>query len=370
MQRILIKTTIPFTEDDWHVGRFSLLQQHLRSFTDTSGKPLYEVDARDRVANHANCDVDLLAAGEGAYDQVWLIGVDSTGALTPGDTDAIDRFRHSGGGLLLTRDHQDLGSSLCTISVIGATQHFQRANPESDRSRHCIDDAESLQISWPNYHSGCNGDAQRILVAQPLHPLMERTRGGALEWLPAHPHEGVVSVPTEVAEVARVVATGRSLRTGNTFNLIVVVEAGERSGGGRVVADSSFHHFCDCNWDPAAGAPSFVDEPWGDGMRSPDAHADARRYVENIATWLGSSRGPGPLTPEVRRLKRFTRRHERAPEACRAAGSNRATSLRQNRWMERSNLTTSPRGKTRAGVGFSIETKIRQSGLINLTHLM
>lgn len=63
--------------------------------------------------------------------------------------------------------------------------------------------------------------------------------------------------------------------------------AGARSGGGRVIADSSFHHFCDCNWDPAAGAPSFVPEPWGDGIqRSPEALADARRYVENAAGWL------------------------------------------------------------------------------------
>jgi hypothetical protein len=257
---------------------------------DADGNQLYEVDARDRVVNDANCDVDLLAAGEGIYDQVWLIGADSTGALTQEDIDAIDRFRRSGGGLLLTRDHQDLGSCLCTIPVIGATQHFQRANPEPDCSRHCVDDAESLQISWPNYHSGRNGDAHGICVALPVHPLMEGVRGGALEWLPAHPHEGVVGVPPELADVTRVVATARSLRTGNTFNLVVAVEAGERSGGGNVVADSSFHHFADCNWDPNAGAPTFVDEPWGDGMlRSPDAQADVRRYVENIARWLGAS---------------------------------------------------------------------------------
>ena len=45
MQRILLKTTIPFTEDDWHVGRFSLLQQRLftRSDTSISARPLYSV---------------------------------------------------------------------------------------------------------------------------------------------------------------------------------------------------------------------------------------------------------------------------------------------------------------------------------------
>jgi len=122
--------------------------------------------------------------------------------------------------------------------------------------------------------------------------LMERVAGDPLEWLPAHPHEGVVSAPGDLGGLARVVARGRSATTGIAFNLVVAIEGGDQSGGGRVVADSSFHHFCDCNWDPAAGAPSFVNEPWGDGMqRSPDAQADVRRYVENIAAWFAASRG-------------------------------------------------------------------------------
>jgi hypothetical protein len=292
MHRVLLKTTIPFTEDDWHIGRFSLLQQHLRSLTGPDGSPRYEVDARDRVENGAGGDRDLQAAGEGRYDQVWLIGTDSTGALTRRDVDALGEFRRSGGSLLLTRDHQDLGSCLCTIPVVGLAQHFQRTNPESDGARRCVDDTESVHISWPNYHSGRNGDAQRISVVEPLHPLMERAAGGPLEWLPAHPHEGAVSAPRDLGGLARVVARGRSAATGTAFNLVVAIEGGERSGGGRAVADSSFHHFCDCNWDPAAGAPSFVSEPWGDGMqRSPDAQADVRRYVENIAAWLAASRG-------------------------------------------------------------------------------
>ena len=291
MHRILLKTTIPFTEDDWHIGRFSQLQRHLRSLVDADGKALYEVDARDRVENGAGDDVDLLAAGENAYDQLWLFGADAVGALTREDVDAVARFRRSGAGLLLTRDHQDLGSCLFNIPIVGIAQHFQRVNPEPDAARCCIDDRETAYITWPNYHSGRNGDAQRITALEPLSPLMQRATGGALEWLPAHPHEGVVSAPTALGGLARVVARGRSRTTGTAFNLVVAIEGGERTGGGRAVADSSFHHFCDCNWDPSAGAPSFVSEPWGDGMqRSPDAQNDVRRYVENIAAWLAASR--------------------------------------------------------------------------------
>jgi hypothetical protein len=291
MHRILLKTTIPLAEDDWHIGRFSLLERHLRSLAGVDGGALCDVEARDRRANDVGDDADLQRAGEGAYDQVWLIGADSAGALTPGDIDALDRFRRSGGGLLLTRDHQDLGSCLCSIPVIGVAQHFQRINPEPDGARRSVDDTETAHITWPNYHSGRNGDAQRISAVAPLHPLMERATGGALEWLPAHPHEGVVSAPPALGGLARVVARGRSAVSGTSFNLVAAIEAGERSGGGRVVADSSFHHFADCNWDPSAGAPSFVTEPWGDGMRrSADAQADVRRYVDNIAAWLAAGR--------------------------------------------------------------------------------
>jgi methionyl-tRNA synthetase len=31
MARILLKTSIPYTEGDWHIGRFSVLAQHLRA---------------------------------------------------------------------------------------------------------------------------------------------------------------------------------------------------------------------------------------------------------------------------------------------------------------------------------------------------
>jgi hypothetical protein len=56
---------------------------------------------------------------------------------------------------------------------------------------------------------------------------------------------------------------------------------------GRGVAESSFHHFADYNWDTSRGAPSFVTEPDGQGMRNePRALADIKRYVRNLAFWL------------------------------------------------------------------------------------
>lgn len=279
MPRILVKTTSPYTEDDWHVGRFSLLLRTLEA----DG---HKVTGRDRTAA-SQADTDLRDAANGAYDQVWLIGIEASDGLSRSDIGAIETFRDRGGGLLLSRDHQNLGSSFVRIAQVGACQHFQNINPEPDRTRHAVDDVDSSHISWPNYHSGRNGDPQLVEVVVPAHPLMRRPDGTCISTLPAHPHEGTLSVPPMLSRTAQVVATGRSLITGSTFTLVVAIEAGELSGRGRVVANSSFHHFCDCNWDPTMGAPTFVTEPWGDGMlRDPRPRQDAEQFVRNIANWL------------------------------------------------------------------------------------
>jgi hypothetical protein len=65
-------------------------------------------------------------------------------------------------------------------------------------------------------------------------------------------------------------------RTGNTL--------------GRGIAEASFHHFVDYNWDTGKGAPSFVVEPPGDGInREPNALSDIKAYVRNLAIWLAPS---------------------------------------------------------------------------------
>src|SRR5215831_15489968 len=125
--RILLKTTIGALDNDWNVGRFSLLAQHLRSLTDLSGRPQYEVVPRNRAENAAGDDVDLAELAGGAYDQLWLIATDVTGALTAGDVEHVTRFRRRGGGTLLSRDHEDLGACLTRLGALGTTQYFHTA---------------------------------------------------------------------------------------------------------------------------------------------------------------------------------------------------------------------------------------------------
>jgi len=290
--RILLQTTIPFAADDWHIGRFSLLRDELSSMKDTAGNQLCEVTTRNREADDAGNDPVLSMLDQTEFDELWLFAIDTGDGLSVADCQGITRFRQRGGGILATRDHQDLGISLCTLGGIGRAHFFHTKHPEPDPARHVPDDKETASISWPNYHSGANGDYQTIKVTSP-HELLRRTASSddLIEFFPAHPHEGAVGVP-EGEEHARVIATGQSKTTGRPFNLIVVFDSVPDEHGhmlGRGIAESSFHHLVDYNWDTNLGCPNFVEEPPGDGyQKNPQALEDIKKYVCNAAVWLAA----------------------------------------------------------------------------------
>ena len=287
---ILLQTTIPFAEDNWHIGRFSLLRDELAAQKDQKGAPLFEVTTRDRESDAAGNDPVLSTLDRSEFDELWLFAIDNGEGLSVPDCQGITRFRQRGGGILATRDHQDLGISLCTLGGIGRAHFFHTKHPEPDTSRHVADDPYTTSISWPNYHSGANGDYQTIAVTLP-HALLRRTASAddLVEFFPAHPHEGAVGVP-EGEEQARVIATGQSKVTGRPFNLIVIFNSSRDEHGnllGRGIAESSFHHLVDYNWDTDLGCPSFVEESPGDGYkRNPQALQDIKTYVINAAAWL------------------------------------------------------------------------------------
>jgi hypothetical protein len=282
--RVLLQTTIPATADDWSIFRFSQLEKLLREERDGDGRGRFEVVSRDREPAGAP-DSILASLDQSDFDEMWLFAVDVGDGLTPQDCDAISKFRRSGRGLMVTRDHMDLGSSICDLDGVGAAHHFHTKNVDL-AALHERDDPYTTNISWPNFHSGANGDYQLIQIRGAIHPVLSNPSSptGAIRYLPSHPHEGAVSPP--VGQPARVIASSTSKATGNPFNIAVAFEAqGER---GRAIAQSTFHHFADYNWDTRFGAPSFVDEPPGDAIiREAAAMADTRRYARNVALWLG-----------------------------------------------------------------------------------
>jgi hypothetical protein len=288
--QILLQTTIPAVEDDWNIDRFSLLREYLGSLTDEQGTPLYQVTTRNRETNAAGDDAVLSTLDTTAFDELWLFAVDTGDGLTTPDCEGITRFHQRGGGILSTRDHQDLGSSLCTLGGVGRAHFFHTKNQDPDRSRRVRDDEGNPEISWPNYHSGANGNYQRVTAVEPVHELLRR-ESGVIEYFPAHPHEGSVGV-TDDMQNGRVVATGRSQSTGQQFNLVVALDGGRDQHGngcGRSIAESSFHHFADYNWNTSMGCPSFLVDPPGDEIkRDPSRLNDVKMYVANLARWLAS----------------------------------------------------------------------------------
>ena len=282
MAKILLQTTIPYAEDDWNVSRFSLLRDALADDGHT-------VTARNEELDASGNDQIVMQLPDSDFDQLWLMAVDIGDGLTQAESEAIIEFRKRGGGVLTARDHQDLGLCLSHLGWLGRFNHFHTYNLEPGRSEN--DDQDNPNISYPNYHSGANGDYQKISAVAPLHPLLNSAKApdGVIEYFPAHPHEGAVGVPEGVA-FARVIATGTSTVTGRPFNLAVAVEGEPFDGGlmGRAVAVSTFHHLADLNWETERGAPSFVtDKPGDEIKRDPQRFEIFKDYVRNIAGWLG-----------------------------------------------------------------------------------
>ncbi|KWT87604.1 MULTISPECIES: hypothetical protein [unclassified Variovorax] len=287
MFNLLLQTTIEECPDDWNIARFSRLRSFLADLQDEEGHPLFRVTARDRT-KRGEPDPVLSTLHESDYDQLWLLAVDGGDGLAPADCAGISQFRRLGGAMMITRDHMDLGSSICSLGGVGAAHHFHSRNVEPDKGRHCVDHPFSANILWPNYHSGANGDFQRIRSVGSIHPVMRDRRSptGVIQYLPSHPHEGTVSAPSDDPS-GRVIMEGVSSVSGRRFNIAVAFERSEH--GGRAIAQSTFHHFADYNWDPSCGCPSFVTEPASDGLaRFPEALRSTKQYVRNIALWLSA----------------------------------------------------------------------------------
>ena len=286
--KILLQTTIPYAEDDWNIGRFSLLANHLRSVRDEAAAPAYEVIVRDHEPDDSGDDPLILGLADSDVDEIWLFGVDAGNGLSKSECAAITKFRQRGGGIYSTRDHADLGSSLCTLGGVGAAHYFHSLHPDPDPERNKRDDQDTKSIDYPNYHSGSNGDYQRITPVTE-HELLKRADGSVIEYFPAHPHEGGVGSPRG-DDSAQVIATGTSKASGRPFNLIVAFERKDDPHGnhlGRAIAESSFHHLVDYNWDTKMGCPSFLEEPPGHEIEDdPSRLYDVKTYVANVARWL------------------------------------------------------------------------------------
>src|SRR6059036_2929701 len=96
--RILLKTTIPPSDDDWCSARFSLLHAHLAGLAAPDGNPLYDLIMRDRHEDRDGNDPALLALPTSDTAELWLFAVEVGRGLSDADCTAIRAFRARGGG--------------------------------------------------------------------------------------------------------------------------------------------------------------------------------------------------------------------------------------------------------------------------------
>jgi len=154
--KVLLQTTIPTTDDDWSIARFSRLGAFLRTQRDPDGNPVFAVTMRDRNPLGAP-DTVLSVIDRSYFDELWLFAVDIGDGLTAEECAAISRFRANGRGLLVTRDHMDLGSSVCSLGGVGKAHYFHTRHLDPDERNHTIDDPYTAQNLGRSSDKGYSG---------------------------------------------------------------------------------------------------------------------------------------------------------------------------------------------------------------------
>ena len=280
---------------------FDITLAHIRNVSDAqmmAGEP----GVVNRIKQFRFDNAAHFAAG--MYDQIWLFGIETSYADMPGRTttlasaevNAIFAHMQAGGGVFATGDHGFLGQALCSALPRVRHMRYWRDFPSSDNNQN------QVSMSGPRRNDsnqegndpGTSFSDQSDDIPQPLdlllyssyaghlrsarypHPLL-CGRNGRIDVFPDHPHEGEVRgpVPAELTQkfgaveeypldtsgqrvVPEVVAWGR-VRAGNTtrggkiptvahtFGVVSAYDGHRAAGKGRVVCDSTWHHFVNVN---------------------------------------------------------------------------------------------------------------------------
>jgi hypothetical protein len=250
-------------------------------------------------------DLDIM----NKYDEIWFFGLNSGASLNAAELTLIDQFMSAPkyGGVLTTGDHFTLGQGLSgQIKRVGQLRQYP-APPSS------APDYNTTMVARPgetiNYPFDNQSDdiPQRIRYkrywAGPLfrrpHPVLCGP-DGPIDVLPDHQHEGEALAPAVAGdanwptagghqEAPEVIAWGRIKDPGATKagQEIGVISAynGHMSDVGRIVADSTWHHWFDINLIGLAGSPppytGFDDTVAGQAaLKKIDA------YFLNVGVWL------------------------------------------------------------------------------------
>lgn len=283
------------------------------------------------------------------YDQVWLFGARSNpndvDRLTDAELEILADWMDRGGGVFATGDHADLGASLCARiprvrsmrkwttaqgvpSPVGMNRHD--TNLRGHNVGYTFDDESDdvpMTIS-PRYYPLSSWSP--FIRRQAPHPVLCGV-DGVIDVLPDHPHEGEV-IDGAAIDLTRTVTFGsysaaeypaasgvqprpeviawahvqgdhtsasdsnKGAASPKTFGVLGTYD-GHGIDAGRVVVDSTWHHWFDVNLtgrpvDALDSYPADLTNPKVLGFLATtagrSAYARIQNFFRNVGMWLAS----------------------------------------------------------------------------------
>ncbi|WP_346882193.1 hypothetical protein [uncultured Algibacter sp.] len=242
------------------------------------------------------------------YDQVWLFGFSSS-SINNNEVNAIENYMNNGGGLFATGDHGSIGRGMCgNIPRVKDMRHWQdfgsgevsmSGNRRNDTNtphsgNYSSTSFNDQQDAYPqNIHARVYGAAPNLLPHYLLSINKNIKASGIIDIMPDHPHEGECKPETDFTVINPSTNNPHTIRTqniaisfvsaGNTANSFgmknptdphcfpsISVFDGRSAKVGRIVIDSTWHHFVNVNLD---------------GFTT-DTMDIVFQYYKNIARWM------------------------------------------------------------------------------------
>ncbi len=281
------------------------------------------------IAGAFNFAAAATAVTTANYDQVWLFGVSTNAqALTAAEQNTLAQFMKSGGGVFATGDHENLGQGMganlprvrsmrnwATVPMSSTTRIDTVLDPGLDNIKQFNDQANAVaQRTFPVFFS--NGGPVNAIGTWAVHPVL-RHPSGAVDVMPDHAHESECFAPAPVAgnfagveewpapplggpRVAPLVVsvsmssgrfvtdTGKPPVLPRSFGGISAYD-GDAAKVGRIVCDSTWHHFININLNGAGAGVDTLGNPF-DGLYvggvATAEYKKIQRYFLNTVRWL------------------------------------------------------------------------------------
>ena len=273
----------------------------------------FEIDLVDRHdGGHAKNKITPLLLAN--YEQVWFFGFmqanlpgQPENELTDPEVAALRPWMDAGGGVLITGDHSNprppevdpalgdflnlgraLGFRVPRASELRVWNNLPDSSIENSHNTHAPDPwgtdlNEVVPLDLDPY-------PQELILKryQPKlrpHPLFSG-RKGPITVFPDHMHEGQLLIPEELPTDTwpagpwgqpkpEIVARGTDKRNGAVYGVVTAYD-GAAAGVGRIVADSTWHHYFSLNL-------------WGFEKDEPVLDRLAQYYV-NLSLWLSPAK--------------------------------------------------------------------------------